>query len=103
MSVFDNCWSSIHDFDRGLDETNWQLLPSDTPPILDIPSMGEFSQVGLSLEVEESIVPLTVGSINKPIGEVRMMDSYFYRGGWGNEAAELRVIVYTGRPCDRCC
>ena len=70
QSVFNNCWSNIHDFDRGLDETNWTLLPKDAPPIISFPSEGEFSKIGVSLDPEMSLVPLTVGSRNKPDGEV---------------------------------
>ena len=70
QSVFDNCWSNIHDFDRGLAETNWGLLPQDSPPLISLPTEGEFSNVGLSLEPERSVVPLTIGSNSKPDGEV---------------------------------
>ena len=70
QSVFNNYWSNIHDFDRGLDMDNWSLLPSDTPPVISLPLEGEFSEVGLSLESEHSLVPLTVGYGNKPEGEV---------------------------------
>ena len=70
LSVFDNCWSNIHDFDRGLDETNWGLLPADSPPVISVPTEGDFSNVGLSLEPKKSIVPLTIGSNSKPDGEV---------------------------------
>ena len=73
LNVFDNCWSNIHDFDRGLDQTNWGYLPTDSPPLISLPTEGEFSNLGLSLETDRSIVPLTVGSNSRPEGEVRLI------------------------------
>lgn len=77
-SPFNNCWSNIHDFDRGLNESNWELLPPNAPPTVTLPQEGELSQVGVSFESEKSSVPLTIGSRNKPDGEVGLIDSSPY-------------------------
>ena len=78
LDVFNNCWSNVHDFDihgYGIapDTSNWSLIRGEDsrevapstggnfPPIIELPSQGEFSEVGITLKSERSIVPLTQG------------------------------------------
>ena len=75
-SVFNNSWSKVHDFDGSLGETNWSIIPEDSHPLISLPTEGEFSQVGVSLAAETSAVPVTVGMINRPDGDVRHLEIF---------------------------
>ena len=69
LSVFNNQWSIVHDFDQGAAESNWSLLSEErvgTGFLLE----GEFADVGLSFTADSSVVPVTVGPKQKPPGEV---------------------------------
>ena len=69
LSVFNNQWSIVHDFDQGAAERNWSLLSEEsvgTGFLLE----GEFADVGLSFAADSSVVPVTVGPKQKPPGEV---------------------------------
>ena len=82
------CFRPVCIYDRDLDVTNWSLLPGDTSPVLSLPSEGEFSRVGISLEPEQSLVPLTVGPSNRPSAEVSVRG-----GGGGGGGGEHRCGV----------
>ena len=47
--------------------------------MIDIPTEGEFSDVGLSFERETSVVPHTIGPKQKPHGEVAWLARPLYR------------------------
>ena len=67
LSVFNNQWSSVHDFDRGVEGDNWSLAHSHSePPPFAIPSSGEFAEIGVSFSHEDSVIPLTLGLKDKP-------------------------------------
>lgn len=68
LSEFNNRWSVIHDFDRGAGGENWSL--TDAPVIIDLPGEREFADVGVTFSRETSLVPLTLGTKQKPEGEV---------------------------------
>ncbi len=59
----------IHDFTKGLDESNWSLVTDGTPDIEEVKE-GEFGEVGVSFSREESFVPHTIGPKQKTLGEV---------------------------------
>ena len=58
----------IHDFDRGAGEENWSLVHD--PVKITLPTEGEFAEVGVTFSHESSVVPLTLGTKQKPEGEV---------------------------------
>lgn len=70
LSVFNNSWSAVHDFDSGSDGSNWSLVHEENSAIIDLPTEGEISDLGISFSQETSIVPLTVGAKHGPAGEV---------------------------------
>ena len=70
LSVFNNCWSTVHDFDRSTGDGNWSIEQGETPLLIDMPKEGEFVEVGVSFTQENSVVPLTVGPKQHPPGEV---------------------------------
>ena len=76
LSVFNNQWSIVHDFDQGTAESNWSLLSEErvgTGFLLE----GEFADVGLSFAADSSVVPVTVGPKQKPSGEVPIVSLSF--------------------------
>ena len=76
LSVFNNQWSIVHDFDQGAAESNWSLLSEErvgTGFLLE----GEFADVGLSFAADSSVVPVTVGPKQKPPGEVPVVPLSF--------------------------
>ncbi|XP_070565098.1 LOW QUALITY PROTEIN: protein XRP2-like [Ptychodera flava] len=64
LSVYNNNWSSIHDFTPVPGETNWSLLPADLKleDLVPKPTTEQFAQMDLSTDSEKSVVPLTTGS-----------------------------------------
>ena len=76
MSVFNNHWSDIHDFDRGVgddDDTHWTIVTRDSIPKLHLPSESEMGHVGVSFQPEHIVVPYTEGPNSKPDEEVSLM------------------------------
>ncbi|XP_002741479.1 protein XRP2-like [Saccoglossus kowalevskii] len=71
LSVYNNNWSSIHDFTPVPGEQNWSLLPSDAKleEHVPIPTTEQFANVGISTDVDKSTVPLTLGSRRKASDE----------------------------------
>ncbi|XP_021926318.1 protein XRP2-like isoform X2 [Zootermopsis nevadensis] len=71
LSVFNNNWSSIHDFTPIEGEHNWCLFP-DTIKIQDyvsLPASQELQRLSASLLAERSVVPHTWGLHKTPSGE----------------------------------
>ncbi|PNF28866.1 Protein XRP2 [Cryptotermes secundus] len=71
LSVFNNNWSSIHDFTPIEGENNWCLFP-DTIRIQDyisLPASEELQRMNTSLLEEKSVVPHTWGPHKTPTGE----------------------------------
>ncbi|KAJ4443069.1 hypothetical protein ANN_04719 [Periplaneta americana] len=71
LSVFNNNWSSIHDFTPIEGENNWCLFP-DTIRIQDyvsLPAAQELQRLNISLLEEKSVVPYTWGPHKTPTGE----------------------------------
>ncbi|KAJ9591481.1 hypothetical protein L9F63_001967, partial [Diploptera punctata] len=71
LSVFNNNWSSIHDFTPIEGETNWCLFP-DTISITDyvsLPATQEIQRLNASVLEEKSIVPHTWGPHKTSKGE----------------------------------
>ena len=62
LSVFNNSWSTIHDFDRSSVGNNWSLMHEENPVIIELPTEGDIADVGISFSRETSVVPLTVGA-----------------------------------------
>ncbi len=69
LSVFNNSWSTVHDFTGGTGGGNWSITSGDDPVRIDLPA--EVEDVGVSFSTEDSIVPLTVGLKQRPPEEVR--------------------------------
>ena len=59
----------MHDFDQGVDDSNWSLLPEETICTSFVLEQ-EFAEMGISFTVDSSAVPFTVGPKQKPPGEV---------------------------------
>ncbi|XP_068082604.1 protein XRP2 isoform X2 [Anabrus simplex] len=78
LSVFNNEWSSIHDFTPFDGDVNWCLLP-DTIRIEDyvsLPVSDELRNLNMSLRAEKSTVPHTWGPHKVPVGQVCLV-SFF--------------------------
>lgn len=64
LSIFNNNWSNIHDFTPVSGETNWSLMPEDSPVLDFVPAPdpeSDFKSVRVSTDPVRSIVPLTKG------------------------------------------
>lgn len=64
LSIFNNNWSNIHDFTPVSGETNWSLMPEDSPVLDFVPAPdpeSDFKSVRVSTDPARSIVPLTKG------------------------------------------
>lgn len=71
LKCYNNTWSSIHDYTPVPGEDNWTLLPEDLnmEEFLPLPTTEELQAVGVSMDPEKSIVPLTHGT-RRPVGEL---------------------------------
>ncbi|KAL5007276.1 hypothetical protein ScPMuIL_016082 [Solemya velum] len=71
LSVYNNSWSTIHDFTQDPTETHFSLLPQDAKcdAYVPIPTSEPFDNMQISLEMEKSIIPLTLGERRKPSDE----------------------------------
>ena len=58
----------MHDFTKGLDESNWTLLPPHPSPLTP-PTEGDLDGVDVSFASEESIVPYSMGTGQQPDGK----------------------------------
>lgn len=63
LSAYNNNWSNIHDFSPVPGEENWSLIPEEVTvaDILPNPDTENFSQMKISTEASDSVVPLTHG------------------------------------------
>ena len=70
ISVFNNNWSSIHDFTPVPGENNYGLMSQDIQLTsrLPFPSKEPFNSIELSIDPEKSEIPLTLGVKQRPSG-----------------------------------
>ncbi|KAB0338923.1 hypothetical protein FD755_025108 [Muntiacus reevesi] len=71
LSIFNNTWSSIHDFTPVSGERNWSLLPEDAvvQDHVPLPTTEELKAVRVSTEASRSIVPVSRGQRQKSSDE----------------------------------
>lgn len=71
LSIFNNTWSSIHDFTPVSGEHNWSLLPEDAvvQDHVPLPTTEELKAVRVSTEASRSIVPVSRGQRQKSSDE----------------------------------
>ncbi|XP_006639198.1 protein XRP2 [Lepisosteus oculatus] len=67
LSIFNNNWSTVHDFTPVAGETNWGLLPEDAgvEAYVPAPDTDEFKSVRVAASAGRSIVPVTRGQRRK--------------------------------------
>ena len=70
LSVFNNFWNSVHDFDSGTGSAHWSIVRSEAEPDFHQPP-PEVANAGVSLDQDRSAVPYTVGSTGSANDEVR--------------------------------
>ncbi|KAF0289377.1 Protein XRP2 [Amphibalanus amphitrite] len=65
LQIFSSCWSNIHDFTPVDGESNWEVMEEKEAETMDIrlPADEPLRSVGLSLDREASLVPLTEGRV----------------------------------------
>ncbi|XP_041367232.1 protein XRP2-like [Gigantopelta aegis] len=70
-SVFSNNWYNIHDFTPVPDETNFSFLPEDAKveDYIPLPAADQFASMGISIEPNKSVVPMTTGTRRKKSDE----------------------------------
>ncbi|XP_077978163.1 protein XRP2-like [Glandiceps talaboti] len=71
LSIYNNNWSTIHDFTPVPGEQNWSLLPADAKleDFVPKPTTEQFACVDISTDTEKSVVPLTTGTRRKKADE----------------------------------
>ncbi len=69
LSVFNNFWNSVHDFDSGTGTSHWGVVKKEDVPEFHQPPT-EVSSVGVTLDPNQSVVPYTVGQIERVKNEV---------------------------------
>ena len=70
LNVFNNSWSSVHDFNGGAASGNWSIQNGGDPVMIDQPTEGEVADIGISFSRDNSVVPCTVGPKARPPEEV---------------------------------
>lgn len=71
ISLVGNNWSDLHDFTPASGEINWSLLDHSD---FDLPNdNAELLEVGLSVEADKSLTPVTVGVAQRPQGQACLL------------------------------
>ncbi|XP_028392552.1 protein XRP2-like [Dendronephthya gigantea] len=80
LSLYNNNWSSIHDFTPAADVETWSLLPENAKvsDYVPLPPVDSFPEIEVSADSDSSIVPLTLGSRRKKSDESCLV--VFYPG-----------------------
>ena len=61
LSIYNNTWSSIHDFTPVDQSENWSLIPESTTleSCVPRPDSDEFSEIDVKFDLDSSVVPLS--------------------------------------------
>ncbi|KAG8452147.1 hypothetical protein GDO86_004079 [Hymenochirus boettgeri] len=97
LSIFNNTWSSIHDFTPLTGETNWSLLSPDSAiqDFLPLPDEEELKGVRVSTDVNRSIVPVTWGQRQKKSDECCLV--VFFAGDYTTANARKMIDEMVGK------
>ena len=69
LSIFNNFWNSVHDFDSGTGSSHWCVVKREKVPAFH-PPPPEVAGVGVAMGAEQSVVPCTVGASAGAMDEV---------------------------------
>ncbi|XP_069492717.1 protein XRP2 [Ambystoma mexicanum] len=97
LSIFNNNWSSIHDFTPVSGENNWNLLPEDSS-VLDavpLPDSEELKAVRVATDPNKSIIPVTRGQRPKKSEESCLV--VFFAGDYTTANARKLIDEMTGK------
>ncbi|XP_043928009.1 protein XRP2 [Protopterus annectens] len=97
LSIFNNNWSSIHDFTPVSGETNWSLLPEDSniQDFIPLPDSEELKSVRINTDVSRSIIPITHGQRRKTSDESCLV--VFFAGDYTTANARKLIDEMTGK------
>ncbi|KAJ8298779.1 hypothetical protein KUTeg_022839 [Tegillarca granosa] len=71
LSIYNNTWSTVHDFTQDPDVTHFSLLPEDAKveDFVPRPLAEQFASLDISTEPSKSVIPLTHGTRRKTSDE----------------------------------
>ena len=94
LSIFNNNWSSIHDFTPATDIQTWSLLPHDSvvSAYVPFPPVDDFPDIEVSADSDSSIVPLTSGCRRKQSDESCLVVFYPGPDARNNVKSYLREV-----------
>ncbi|XP_013390023.1 protein XRP2 [Lingula anatina] len=99
LSIYNNSWSTVHDFTPVPGENNFSLLPEDVKieEFLPIPTTEQFSCMKIDTNPGNSVVPVTHGSRRKPATE-SCLAVFFNDGNSVNRVKQFISEMRTKQP-----
>ncbi|CAH1785725.1 unnamed protein product [Owenia fusiformis] len=99
ISIYNNNWSSIHDFTPVDGENNHSLLPEDAKveDYIPIPTIEHFQNMQLSTDSNKSVVPRTLGSRRKPSDQSCLV--VFFNDGGSQDRAKRFIEAMRQYDC----
>lgn len=111
LSVYNNLWWQVHDFNKKVGETHWTLLPQEqVPKLLDV---AKCSAVQQSEFLSGRVVPVTLGSRPRPFSNrallvflpdqaaAAVVESFLEHAAGRSEWAlcQTRSLILNGERC----